>query len=1376
MASTQDALGLFSPACRRWFTGCVGAPTEVQREGWAAIARGGSALIAAPTGTGKTLTAFLWAIDTLLTRARRGELKDLVSVIYISPLKALGNDISCNLRRPLEGIARELAQECPLRVGVRTGDTTPSERRAMLRRPPHILITTPESLYIMLTSERTRALLAHADTVIVDELHAVMDSKRGAHLMMSLERLNALCGRDVPRIGLSATIKPLDTAARYLAGFDSAGAPRPCAVVCPPIVKRSELAVELALPDLRVMPEGSIWPAIFRRAHEEAAACRTTLAFCEGRATAEKLAHGVNALGGEGFARTHHGCISKEQRLEAERQLRSGELRMMCATSSMELGIDVGEIDLVMQIGAPSSVARAAQRLGRAGHRPGEVSRMHFFPRTAQDLLLDAFIARGVREGAIERTRPPRLCLDVAAQQLVAMSVEREYTVDEALNVLRGAWPTHELTREQLEGLLRMLAGDYEREEDAPQRPRLIYDRINGVFRGDKYSRLLALQAGGTIPDRGYYGVYLEDGTYLGELDEEYVFEARLGDRFLLGAFSWQIMNITRDRVLVKPCEAGGAASPFWRGDNMGRPYDAGMLFGGYMRRMEEALAAGRLEAELMGFCLDEDARVNLARYLTEQAQCGLPTDRAIVCEHFRDEAGAHQLLVHSVFGAPVNLPLGLLLQQRAQQLTHSDVRMHYNDDGILLHSNDAPLPEGLLRGIDRAGARRELIRLMPAAPLYTLAFRYNAVRSLGMGARAAGRIPLWVQRLRGEQAFARALRHEDHPLLYETMRECLEDYTDCAALTDVLERIFTGEISVTERRTEAPSPFARGLRGQLESVEMYNYTPTPSAAGGFDMSQSPQLRLDAAALDAARAGEFGVTSADRLHELLLSRGDLVAGESDAPLEWLERLCAQGRALYVEPGLWIAGEDAALYAAALPPEEGAPRDAQALERVIRRCLRWHGPLWVEDVCSRYALSEDEVEDALRNLLTNGAIVETVSGYAHHDTYERAQRMELRARRESIRTAPPESYAALLACARTQAGSPGERLLSNLRPLNDLSLPLASWETVLPALTAGFKPRHIDQLIASGEVIWRITPGKRPLLTFHDPERIDWDAAPEAMWRDAALSADELTLLRALKERGASFISALPRPREGGALDVLVGLCLKGLVTTDSLEPLRASAEATARRAARRTATQASSRRWELARPLRALDMEAQLERAFDRYGVVSREALALSGVSWSEALGVLRVMEYTDRARRGYFVRGMSGAQFVRARDFERVTLLLAQPRREYAALSALDPLNPWGALIKPLPEAAFMRVAGTVVVLHAGQIVAICEQQGRVLRVLAPEHAAGALSELARAFRLGQVYPALNRLMISTYAPECAPALEAAGFVREMLDYVLLR
>lgn len=1394
-----DIMEMFSPACRRWFEREIGAPTPVQREGWAAIARGGNVLVSAPTGTGKTLTAFLWAIDGLVNRALRGEAAGGVRVVYISPLKALGNDIRQNLERPLDGIAAELGGDCPVRAGVRTGDTTPSERRAMLRRPPDILITTPESLFVMLTAERTRALFGGVETVIVDELHALMDSKRGAHLMMTLERLNELGGREVPRIGLSATIRPLELAGRYLAGFGADGQPRPFRCVCPDISKRMELSVELAVPDLRALPEGSIWPAIFRRAYGAAANCRTTLAFCEGRATAEKLAHGVNALGGEGFARTHHGCISREQRLEAERQLKCGQLRMMCATSSMELGIDVGEIDLVMQIGAPMSVARAAQRLGRAGHRPGDVSRMAFYPRNAQDLMLDAFTARGVLEGRIEAMRPPRLCLDVVAQQLVAMSACGRYTLDAALGVLRGAWPAHELDRDMLERLLCMLAGDYERGDDEPRRPRLIYDRINGVFYGDGYSRMLALRAGGTIPDRGYYGVYLEDGAYLGELDEECVFEARPGDRFLLGAFAWQITAITRDRVLVRACDAAGAAPPFWHGDGMGRPYDAGRLFGAYMRRLGDALERGRLDAELRGFCLDEDARANLARYISDQADTGLPTDRALVCERFGDEAGEHQLVVHSLFGARVNLPLGLLLQQLAARRLGCDVRMQYSDDGILLHSSGGPLPEGLILDVDRAHAREELIKLLPAAPLYTMAFRYNLNRALMMGVRGAGRQPLWVQRLRGEREYARALRHERHPLLYETMRECLEDYTDCAALSDLLERVASGEIRVLERLNMLPSTFARGLRRQLEAVEMYDYAPTPSAAGGLNLTGEPELLLppEREALSAAKDADARPDGVDGLHEMLLSRGDMAAGEFDAPFEWLERLCAAGRALYIEPGLWIAAEDERLYARALGGADGGEAEAgggpcggsapeaeldarAALECVLRRCVRWHGPMDAGELAERYALDEARVEEALRELSARADIARTDMGYVHRDVYRRAQRIELRARRERIRTQSPESYASLLACSRSAAGRAAERLLANLRPLYELALPLEAWDAVLPALTTGYAARHIDSLVASGDVIWRIAPGKKPLLSFHDPERIDWEAEfePDAALDgvpNAELSADERALLRALKARGASFIGALPRVADAAGL--LRGLCLKGLVTADSLEPLRTADALGPKRAAQRAAAQAVRRRWELARPLKPLDMDARLDIAFDRYCIVSRETAAQAGLRWGDALGRLRELEYAGSVRRGYFVRGMSGAQFVRAADFERVCLNLAHPRAECAALSAVDPLNAWGLLVKPgEAEQGFMRVAGTAVVLRAGAVAAVCERQGRSLRIVDSAHAVEALSELRRAFEAGQIYPWLKLLRISQYPPGLDGAIEEAGFVREMLDYVAMK
>ena len=554
----------FSENTRKWFETAVGEPTPVQQEAWRAVAQGGDVLISAPTGTGKTLAAFLYALDRLA--ARRHCLEDKLDIIYVSPLKALGNDIRENLKKPLIG----LGLEGIVHTAVRTGDTTQSERARMTRRPPHILITTPESLHLMLTSERSRKMLSTASSVIIDEVHSVMGSKRGAHMMLSLERLDALCARRLQRIGLSATIRPLDVAANYISGG------RGARVIAPEVKKALDIRVELAEEDMRVLPNHSIWPSIAEKAYELSQHARTMLAFVDGRQQAERLAHNINLIAGERYARTHHGCVSKEQRLEAEEQLRTGELRILCCTSSMELGIDVGDIDLVLQIGAPRSISGELQRAGRAGHGPGRVSSLIVYPKTGADSFSAALAARGGMEGRIETIDPPEKCFDVLAQHVVAMAAADDMSVDEALEIITGAWNFRNVTREEFEGVLRMLAGDFEHDREKPVRPRIIYDRINDVIAGDKYTRMLAYANVGTIPDRGWYGVYLADGTRLGELDEEYVYEARLGDKFLLGAFAWRISDITRDRVIVTAATPEGAQPPFWKGDMSGRPIETG--------------------------------------------------------------------------------------------------------------------------------------------------------------------------------------------------------------------------------------------------------------------------------------------------------------------------------------------------------------------------------------------------------------------------------------------------------------------------------------------------------------------------------------------------------------------------------------------------------------------------------------------------------------------------------------------------------------------------------------------------------------------------------------------------------------------------------
>ena len=1351
---------LFDESTRRWFSEAVGAPTAAQRAGWPAIARGKNVLISAPTGTGKTLAAFLMLIDRLNALARRGALEERVYAVYISPLKALGNDIRENLTRPIEGLG------APLRVAVRNGDTSAGERQKMLRHPPHILITTPESLYLLLTSTGGRRMICTAETVIVDELHAVLNSKRGTHLLLSLARLDELTARPAQRIGLSATIRPLETAADFFGGPDTE-------IVAPAVEKKTDVRVLPPFPG-PTPPGRSVWPEICREIHEAAEAGRTVLVFCEGRATAEKVAAGVNALGGEGFARTHHGSMAREQRLAAERALKAGTLKVLCATSSMELGIDVGEIDLVIQVGCPQRIASAVQRLGRAGHRPGAVSAMRFYPRMSQELLLAAMTASAMQDGRIERIEPPVLCLDILAQHLVSMAAAGDYTVEEALSLARRCAPYRGLTRERLEAVLRMLAGDDEHDDDRPVSPRVLYDRIHGAVRGSNYSRVLALASGGTIPDRGMYAVYLEDGvTRLGELEEEFVFEARLGDKFFLGAFAWRILQITRDRVIVRAASPEGAQSPFWRGDGMGRGYETGALFGAMLRGMEEAFHAGRLVSHLTGLTGSGDAARAAADYLAEQLAANgcLATDRTQVEEYFEDQSGEHQMMLHCPYGGRVNQGLAVLLRAAAAKRVRGDVRVWYDDDGVLLHVTGSEVPAGLLASLDPDTACDDLRRELPGTAQFTIAFRYNMDRALMMGVRPGGRVPLWVQRMRGAEALARACAHPAHPILAETVRDCMERYIDAASLADLLRGIRAGRVQLVRRRSEnRPSPMTLSLRRQVEAEMMYEYAPVPEAARAVavEAEEAPSIRPEEKHLAEAASGVKPPDSAEKLHEKLMIEGDLTADETDAPFEWMEALADSGRAAYVEPGLWIAAEQEALYRGAL--QEG---DGGALGRVLRRCLRYRGAQDAALLAERYGLSEASIAGALEPLVEAGSIVREDGLFIHAEVYQRAQRLTLSARRRAVQTAEPAAYAALLARWQTRfAGSPRERLSAAIRRLYGLYLPVAQWEGVaLPARTSAYRPAMLDELLAAGEAVWRLS-GDGAKLAFFPADAVDWEGIPPA--RD---SSPEAAAVRAvLLKRGASFAYALDAALHGLPVrDTLRRMALSGDAVCDSFAPLRtAPAPAGAKQRVRARMARTDGGRWELARPMLAEDLPARLDRAFGRWGILCRETAAAEGLSFAEALTALRRMEYTGEARRGYFVRGLSGAQFVRAEDFDRINSLLRQPEADCVCLNAADPAQAWGRLL-PLDrggDSAFLCVPGTVVVLEAGRPALIVERQGAALR--APRGSEAAVLALADAFRAGRVYPHLRLLTVKEYPAQAVPWLEKAGFIREMRDYVL--
>ncbi|MDR0897429.1 MAG: DEAD/DEAH box helicase [Oscillospiraceae bacterium] len=1361
---------LFDPATADWFTRQIGKPTAVQRESWPAIASGDHVLVSAPTGTGKTLSAFLVFVDRLKARANAGEIIQGTQVLYLSPLKALGNDIRENLRRPLDGIPG-----AEITCAIRSGDTTAKERRQMIQRPPHILITTPESLYLLLTSRSGRRMLQTVRAVIVDELHALINGKRGAHLSLSLARLDRLAGRPVQRIGLSATIEPLDEAARFLA------APDPVTIVAPKMPKAVDIRVEGTLKDMRVLPEGSIWPEIARETYALCQTARTVIAFTEGRAQAEKLAHAVNQIAGEGFARTHHGCVSKEQRLEAEQQLRSGSLRLLCATSSMELGIDVGEVDLVLQLGAPRTIASTMQRLGRAGHNPGRASAMRLFPRTAAECVTCGQTAAIALKGGIERCHPPQKCLDVLAQHLVSMAVDDAYTTQEALALTRRAYGFRTITIEEIESLLAMLSGDYAHRSDRPERPRLLYDRIHGTVSGDAYSRMLALSSGGTIPDRGWFAVRLADGTKLGELDEEYVFEARVGDKFLLGAFAWRILEIRRDSVLVAQASGEGARSPFWKGDSQGRDFQTGLAFGALFRHLADAHATGKLYEALLSLHLNENAAANGARFLIDQIQATgcLPDERTILLEHFTDKTGASQLMVHSVYGGRVNAALAMLLQTEARR-AGLDVASFDDDDGCLLFTRGGghPIPEGLLYALNPDTARATLEAALPASPLFNMAFRYNAARALMMGVRGGGRQPLWVQRLRGAQALEEAAAHPDHPLMAETRRECLDDIWDLEGTEAVLRGVQSGTIAVREVHLPAPSPMSLTLRRQVESAMMYDYAPLPDAvrrsvdqalAGGAGIAPAPEQ------LQKAISRTRQPQNTEQLHALLMAEGDLVAGEVDAPAAWLEELARQGRAQYIEPGLWICAEQSEQYAAAL---DGAEESARL--RLVRRCLRYRGAQSADTLFERYLWPPEIAQSLLDALAAQGIAVREGDAYYHADLYARAQRETIAARRSQIETLPPERYAALMAARTRLNASPAEQLRHGLLPLLDTPLPPALWEgAVLPARAQQYRPALLDEMLSRGEVFWRMTPGERPLLSFHRQEDLDWDAPFLA--QDADLPEDARRIADALARRGASFAQALsavlPGDRAGDALQTLME---QGFARADSLLPVRQWLEnerpgqPPLRQMARQRALAAFSGRWELLRPLAPQSAEAILERAFDRAGLLCRETI--TGMPWGEALETLRIWEYTGRVRRGYFIRGLSGAQFLRETDFARITLALRTPAEDILWLNAADPAQVWGRVLPHQSGAAFACVPGTAVALKAGKPVALLERQGHTLRALESEALPEALVAFARDWAQGRIFPGRRRITLKEYPPEAAPALEAAGFARQMLDYEMWR
>jgi ATP-dependent Lhr-like helicase len=1246
----HPVLQTFSPAVRAWFAASFPEPTSPQVQGWPAIVGGDHTLVCAPTGSGKTLTAFLAALDRLTTTPPPDDARARTRVLYISPLRALAFDVEKNLRGPMQGIA--LAAERigetfhPPTIAMRTGDTSARDRQALGRRPPDLLITTPESLYLMLTS-RVAETLASVETVIIDEIHALAPTKRGAHLMLSLERMEEITTRPPQRIGLSATQRPLEEIAHFLGGHGDDGSQRRVTIVDAGIRKPLELQVVVPIEDMgdvgKVTTElrsgpattamtpqrTSIWPSIYPRILQEVLAHRTTIIFCNARRAAERLAARLNELAidegvvtdGVELVKAHHGSLAREQRVLIEDQLKRGELRAIVATSSLELGIDMGAVDHVVQVESPGAVARGLQRVGRAGHSVGEPSTGTIFPKHRGDLLEATVVARRMYDGEIERTRFLRNPLDVLAQQIVAhVSVRTECPVAEVAALARRSAGFHDLGDEILHNVLDLLAGRYPSEEFNELRPRLVWDRVAGTLRARDGSQRLAVTSGGTIPDRGLFGVFLPDGTRVGELDEEMVYESRAGETFLLGASTWRIEDITFERVVVTPAPGLPGKMPFWHGDRPGRPLELGRALGGFLREVRSKSTDDATTMLMADHSLDAYAADNVVRYLDEQAEATgvVPDDLTVVVERFRDEIGDWRVCVHTPFGTPVHAPWAMAIERRLADRYDIPVETMWGDDGIVIRLPEAvdqlPLDDLI---IDPDEIDELVVAALPQTSLFSARFRECAARSLLLPRRRPDRrTPLWQQRQRAADLLAVAAKYPTFPILLETSRECLQDVFDLPALREVLGQLRSRQVRAVAVDTAKPSPFAQSLLFNWIAAYMYEgdapLAERRAAALALDrdllreLLGNEELRelLDPDVLaeielelqwlaDGRRA-----RTADELHDVLRQLGDLTPVELDLRVDgdagaWIAALVADRRAVELLIGgeaRLIAAEDASRYRDAfgcnLPL--GLPRAftepvPQPLESLVARYARTHAPFTADDVAARFAVPVDRVVGALRSLEAAERVVHgdfRPSGQSREwcdvDILRQLRRRSLAALRREVEPVDGEVYARfLLAWHGVGAERRGfDALVDTIGQVQGVTLVASSLELdVLPARLRSYRPADLDQLCTSGEVVWVGAGGLggndgRLRLFFADQLGA---LLPGVETADRPRGALHDALREHLAQRGASFWAQLrvvaAGATEAEVLTALWDLVWAGEATNDSLAPLRAVLAGAGRRSA-----------------------------------------------------------------------------------------------------------------------------------------------------------------------------------------------------------------
>ncbi len=1434
----------FHPCVRSWFEHRFEAPSRAQELGWPVIgaantAPGFDVLLCAPTGSGKTLAAFMWAINGLVLDCAAGVLQDEVSVLYVSPLKALANDIRLNLEEPLQGV-RTVGTESGLdvsriRAGLRTGDTSAAERSAMLRRPPQILVTTPESLFILLTSPRFREKLARVRHVIVDELHALAGNKRGAHLALTLERLERLVlqrgGVRPNRIGLSATLNPIEKLAEFLSGYEvsreGSRTPRPVRVVrADDRARIMDLQVIAVGPDLGPLATHQHWDAMYDEVARLIGEHRTTLVFTLSRRAAERVALNLQKRLGTDAVMAHHGSLARAERVMAEQRLKRGELKAIVATASLELGIDVGSVDLVCQLDSPRSVSAAIQRVGRSGHSLGATPKGRFFALTTDDLLECGAAVRAIRRGHLDEVEIPMGCLDIVAQQIVAIAAEEdEISESDLLCVLRAAYNFGDLDAARLRHLLDQLSAELpDRIQGAA--PKIFFDRINQLVRPRRSARLSAITSGGTIPEAGNYDVVIEsEGRKIGDVEEDFAQESSRGDVFSLGSMPWQIQRISRGRLMVEAAPGMAPTLPFWQTEAGGRSQALSSEISELRHEISRRLERGESAAQwLMSECaMSERAAEQATEYVRRgfAALGAIPDAKTVVVERFFDGLGGTQIVIHTPFGIRLNRGLGLAIRKRLCQSFDFEIQASAIDDGVLLalNSKHSFALDTLFSMIKARNARDVLTQALLGAPMFEVRFRHVATRALAVMRFSRGsKVPAWIQRLRSQELLAAlfpgqqacfenrppAIELPDHFVIEETIRECLEESTDVTRLVKLLEGIEQGGIRTVTVDSISPSVFAHRLLlawdySFLDDGERANRrsrTVTMNRGMAEDVFRKEDLSelLTAEAVESVAAEVSGRApgrrprSRDELVELIRAHGSMRASEVEERVgeSWrtmIHELDGENRIAHARLGVdsperMIVAEDLALFRAAYPAAkieshieghlDGAVTSgdaAAACEELARRALKTSGPVTASEISARLQLDQSEIEQILAALEAKGAIFRghftraDIIQWCDRYNLERIHRMTLARVRAEIEPCADHEYAAFrlrwMHVGGEDVASDQTGVATILEQLSGVGFTPEIWErAILPTRIAGYRREMLDLVCMSGQLIWIAVPEEGSASRM--PSRITFiprkgsvfaayheDNTENQENEESADGAKDRAILDALGAAGAQYldeISDRANLSERDTLNSLWRLAAAGRVTNDNFAPLRMFAnDRDAERALAPVAQRASTRhqsairarlksslagRWSVIRTLESSNAEDALKSdgardlalaLLDRHGILSREMLAAETIpiSWSDLSFALRRLEYGGTIRRGWFVRSLSGEQYALPEAVEMLHAArnLTPARERPYALSAIDPANPYGAM---LPGCGIAREASNLVVLRAGRLVA--GLQGRAM------------------------------------------------------------